>query len=482
MDENEHAPSPVSGEDTAEQPPAGTGLLLDSSAESELSGLQPEVGVPLPPKPPADGAWSFGVEAKPGPSIPLPKVRRPVALLVVVALVAAAGAYLVLNRKSSAGGEALALSLVRDGSYSYDVHMEMGGTISAQGQQIPFNMQVDQTIGWKVESLDADGTATITVSTKIGSARINGQLGPPLPSQTSTIRVAKDGRILSGGLEFRGFENSDFGSLVPGSNQFLPLLPDQPVKPGDTWTKKFDQDLPFGMGRLRYSVDSSLLRYETIEGSRNAVLLSTLRLPLDMSIDLRKFLGSTGNSGQLPKGTNPKMQFGGSLTMNQTAWFDQVHGELTKSSGEARFDMTIEFKDFPAQANPGGPMHFSGTMSIQVLRRDTAPKLSRKEQDAKAQADLRRALAAAKVRFAGAHTYRGFTPVSANRIEPSLPFTSALRAKVGQVSIRVATKTAILLVTRSGSGRVFCIAERMGHGVSYGRRDARRAVGCSGGW
>jgi hypothetical protein len=480
MDENERAPSPVSGEDTPEQPPAGTGLLVDHPAHSELSGLQPEFGAPVPPQPPADGAWNFGQEAR---TSSLPAVKRPVVLLVVVALVAAAGAYFVLNRKSSAGGEALALSLVRDGSYSYDVHMEMGGTISAQGQQIPFNMQVDQTIGWRVESLETDGTATITVSTKTGSARINGQLGPPLPSQTSTIRVAKDGRILSGGLEFRGFENSDFGSMVPGSNQFLPLLPDHPVKPGDTWTKRFDQDLPFGMGRLRYSVDSSLLRYETIDGKRNAVLLSTLRLPLDMSIDLRKFLGSSGDAGKvIPAGTNPKMKFGGSLTMVQTAWFDQVHGELTRSSGDARFDMNIEFKDFPAQANPGGPMHFTGTMSLQVLRRDTAPKLSRKEQDAKAQADLRRALAAAKVRFTRANTYRGFTPVSANRLEPSLPFTSALKAKVGQVSIRVARKTAILLVTRSASGRVFCIADRIGHGVSYGRRDARRAVGCSGGW
>jgi hypothetical protein len=493
MDESEHASSPGTGEDTAEQPPAGASLLVEPSGHSELSDLQRELGVPVSSGPPAedawsssgslaDDAWSFGAPSEQKPS--LPPMKRPVALLVVVALVAAAGAYFFINRKSSSDGTALALSLARDASYSYDVHLEMGGTITAQGQKVPFNMQLDQTIGWQVQSVDADGTATVIVSTRTGSARINGQLGPAIPSQTATIRVAKDGRMLSAGLQLRGFDNGDFSSLVPGSDQFMPVLPDHPVRVGDSWTKRFDQDLPFGMGRLHYAVDSNLLRYETVDGAQMAVIQSNLRLPLNMSIELRKVLGASGDQAArlIPKGTNPTMKFGGFLTMDQTAWFDQRQGELSKSSANARFDMSIAFTDFPAGASPpGGPMLFAGTMNLQVLRRDTPPKLSRKEADAKAQSDLRAALAAAKVLFADTHTYRGFTPVMANRIEPSLPFTTALKARVGRVGIRVATKAAVLLVTRSASGKVFCIADRSGR-VTYGSVDARRVSGCRGGW
>jgi hypothetical protein len=486
MDEHQHDLSRLSGEDTTEQAQTGGSLLVGASDHSELQALQAlhaDEGAPSTPGSGAEGAWNFG---KPAVTSGLPKIRRPVALALVVVLVVAAGTYFFLNRRASSGGTALALALIRDGSYSYDVHLGMEGTISSQGQQMPFNMQLDQSISWHVESTDSDGTGTVAVSVKTNSARFNGQPAPAIPSQTTRIRVAKDGRILSAGLQINGFSsNSDLGSLVPGSDQFMPLLPDHPVKVGDSWRKKFDQELPFGMGRLVYDVDSSLLRYEMLDGKRVAVLLSTFRLPLNMNIDLKKLLSASGNSGGqvIPGGSNARMKFGGSVTMQQTAWFDQARGELYRSSGNAHFDMTIAFEGFPAAVNPPtGPMHFTGTMNLQVQRVDTASKLTPKAQDTKAKSDLRNALAAAKVRFTSSRTYRGFTPAVANRLETSLPFNGAGKARIGQVSIRVATKTAILLVTRSASGRAFCIAQRVGHKITYGSQDARRVAGCRGGW
>jgi hypothetical protein len=126
-------------------------------------------------------------------------------------------------------------------------------------------------------------------------------------------------------------------------------------------------------------------------------------------------------------------------------------------------------------------MHFTGSMTLQLQRVDTAPTLSPKAQDAKAQADLRSALAAAKVQFADSRTYRGFTPAAAGKLASSLAFNRSAKARVDQVSIRVATKTVLLLVTRSASGKVFCVAERRGK-LAYGRRDARAAADCRGGW
>jgi hypothetical protein len=484
MDENEHPSSAYSREDTAEQPQAGGAVTVDAPAIPEPPLPWIPAAPPGAPFSSGEGAWNFG---KPAATSGLRRGRRSMAVALVVVLVAAAGAYALLNRRSSSGGTAFALTLSRDKTYSYDVRLGMRGTISMQGEQVPFRMEMDQVIGWRVESTDSEGTATVAVTVEIRAAQLNGQPAPAIPAQTSRIRVARDGRILSADFALSGLGTNrpgDFGSLVPGGDQFMPLLPNHPVKVGDTWTKAFDQELPFGMGRLRYDVESSLLRYGDIDGKRMAVLFSTLRLPLNMTIDLRKLLAASGTTGgqPLPGGGDPKMKFGGSMTMQQTAWFDQAHGELYLTTGIARFDMSIEFKDFPPQANPpAGAMNFKGTMELQVQRIGGAPTLSPKAKNAKAQADLRNALAAAKVRYASARTYRGFTPAAAGKLASSLAFNRSAKARVDQVSIRVATKTVLLLVTRSASGKVFCIAERRGK-LTYGRRDARDAAGCHGGW
>ena len=484
MDENEHPSSAYSREDTAEQPQVGGAVTVDTPAIPE----PPVPWVPSAPlgTPPSsgEGAWNFG---KPAARSGLPRGRRSMAVALVVVLVAAAGGYAFFSRGSSSGGTAFALTLKRDKTYTYDIRISMDGAMSTQGQQVPLKMEMDQTIGWQVESTDSEGTATIAVTMQTRSAQFNGQPSPALPTQTTRIRVARDGRILSADFGLSGLGSNrpgDLGSLVPGTDQFMPLLPDHPVKVGDTWTKAFDQDLPFGMGRLRYDVESSLLRYDVSNGKRMAVLLSTLRLPLNMSIDLKKILAATGSAGgqTFPGGGNPKMKFGGSVTMQQTAWFDQARGELYRSIGNAKFDMSIEFKDFPAAANPPqGAMHFAGSMTLQLQRVESAPPLSPKAQDAKAQADLRSALAAAKVRYASTRTYGGFTPAAAGKLASSLAFNRSAKARVDQVSIRVATKTVLLLVTRSATGKVFCVAERRGK-VAYGTQDERAAAGCRGGW
>lgn len=421
----------------------------------------------------------------------LPSVRRPVALALVVMLVAAVGAYFFLNRRSSSGGTSFALALSRDASYSYDVNIGMQGTISAQGQQMPFNMHMDQSISWRVVSTDSEGTATVAVTAKTKSAQFNGQPAPAMPSETTRIRVAKDGRILSAGFEISGFgSNSDLGSLVPGSDQFMPLLPDHPINVGDSWTKRFDQDLPFGMGRLRYEVESSLLRYEAIDGKRTAVLFSTTSLPLDMSIDLKKVLAASGNSAaqlSLPGGGNPKMALGGSMSMRQTAWFDQARGELYRTSGNATFDMTIEFKDFPRQSNPpSGALHFTGTMDLQVQRVETAPKATKQSkkqaQDRNAKSDLRDAMAAALGYYKSHAGFAGFTPTVAKSIDRTTVFNTSLEAKKGEVSIRVGPQT-IVLVTKSASGALFCYGRNVAMGTDrFGRKDAKSYAACTGGW
>jgi hypothetical protein len=486
MDENENPFSLLNRENTAEQAEPGGGSVLVGSADHPERADAHEADLLFgAPSSTTDGAWSFATPKARGGLL---RIRRPIALALVVVLLAGVGSYLFLSRRSSAGGTAFALSLSRDKSYRYAVHMGMQGTMSMQGQQQPLNMQMDQTISWRVESVDGDGTATVAVTTEIVSGQYNGQPMPAMPPQTTRIRVAKDGRMLSvGNLTLTSA--TDFGSFMPGTDQFMPLLPDHPVDVGDSWTKKFDQDLPFRMGSLQYEVASSLLRYETVDGHRTAVIFSTLSLPLDMSIDLKKVLTATGGEGGDSIPGNPKMAFGGTMTMQQTAWFDQARGELSRTSATATFDMTIEFKDFPQSTTPSGAIGFDGTMKMEVQRLDSKSKLTEEQlqaqraaQDKEAQSDLRNALVAAKVHYTESSSYAGFTPAVADKIEPSLTYNRSTKAKTGQVSIRLTGKDAILLVIRSASGKVFCVADQVGKKIAYGKRDAKTVASCRGGW
>src|SRR6266540_4662433 len=108
-------------------------------------------------------------------------------------------------------------------------------------------------------------------------------------------------------------------------------------------------------------------------------------------------------------------------------------------------------------------------------------------QDRVAEADLRNAIAVAKVYFTNGDTYRGFDPSVAATIEPSLSWVGNAPAVPGIVSINLAQDGEILMTTMSGSGRVFCIADDESQEVviTFGRLDGYvlpAASDCTGGW
>jgi hypothetical protein len=96
-------------------------------------------------------------------------------------------------------------------------------------------------------------------------------------------------------------------------------------------------------------------------------------------------------------------------------------------------------------------------------------------------AALRNALVAAKTYFTDSATYEGFTPKVAASIEPSISFNDAASTVAGEVSIRDAAPSTVLLVTRAGAGATFCIADDVEAGTTtYGVIDAKRAQECNG--
>ncbi len=102
-----------------------------------------------------------------------------------------------------------------------------------------------------------------------------------------------------------------------------------------------------------------------------------------------------------------------------------------------------------------------------------------KAKDVSAEVTLRSALQSAAAYFAEHGSYQGFDPNYASQFDPSVRY-SAGAAAPGVISIRDATPTSVVLVTKSGSGYL-CAGQNTGV-VTYGRVDAQSAAGCTGGW
>jgi hypothetical protein len=398
----------------------------------------------------------------------------------VILLVGATAGYLLFNRPSSPG-TALALSFSLGQQQRYRLQIGFNGSLEASGRSIPFDLQIAETLGWHVTSVGPGGIATLEMTVEDASGTINGQQHTTGAEGPFTLQVAPDGRIVSGSLG--GVDASDpIGTAFEGTDQVLPLLPDHPVKPGDSWHRSSSQDLPFGMGTMHYDASNRLLRYEDIEGVHAAVITSHMTVPMNLTIDLRKVLKAMGTDAGIPDGSNPTMRFGGSMTVSSTSWLDTARREVVKTTGTANMDITIDLADFPASAGlpSNGQLGIGGVLTMSMTREASAPATGA-AGDGAAQATLRDALAAAKTYAAAHHGYGGLTPTALGKLAPTHAFSISSKPKVGVVDLHDASSDTVVLVTKSDGGTVFCIADGKS-GVTYGRRNATKASACSGGW
>lgn len=96
------------------------------------------------------------------------------------------------------------------------------------------------------------------------------------------------------------------------------------------------------------------------------------------------------------------------------------------------------------------------------------------------QVSLDQGLRAAMAFFAESGTMSGFTPEEAKAYDPSTTFNTSPTAAEGQVSIRVVSPTAVVLVTKDGSGAIACKAFDGATGaITSGTTDAATVEDCS---
>ena len=108
-------------------------------------------------------------------------------------------------------------------------------------------------------------------------------------------------------------------------------------------------------------------------------------------------------------------------------------------------------------------------------------------QDRSAQSELRTALAASLTYFAQTRDWTGFTVAEAEIAEPGLDWVDGTDPALGEISIVQHAGWDLLLVTESGSGAFFCVAQVMGspateRGAGGAFADFSTTADCAGGW
>src|SRR5438445_5412105 len=126
---------------------------------SPSSASLPSSPAPVPTPPPLQ-PWGTDGNGKRRSVRSLGKIA--VAVGLVLALAAGGFVYLSLGRSS--GSTALAFSLSPGNTLRYTLHMNMAGTLTVQRRALPFNMEMSETFSWKVESVDAQGVATVDMT------------------------------------------------------------------------------------------------------------------------------------------------------------------------------------------------------------------------------------------------------------------------------------------------------------------------------
>lgn len=287
--------------------------------------------------------------------------------LVVVALAATGISYVswVRPRLLDAERTAFVMRWIKGQRSRYHMVMTVSGSFVQQGHRLAIDERLAMDMAWQVVSVDRNGAARLRVRLSNGVDVTNGTRMRQEP-QTFFMRVARDGRVLTGAdLGTTTGQSTDPG--IPGMDQITPILPTGRVRPGDEWATTFRQVFPFSSDRLRYTTRSKLLRYETLDGTRTAVIDGSMSVPVHVRFDLKAMAAAIGQRSRLPKDSNPWISLDGTVDVHQIAWFDVIRREASRARSTGRFAMTIRMGGLPAAS--AGSVRFSGTITVDLTRR-----------------------------------------------------------------------------------------------------------------
>jgi hypothetical protein len=272
-----------------------------------------------------------------------------------------------------AHAQTLALAYHSGGVFKYKIHT----TANEQVMNIPIRTELSALETATVKSVDSSGAAdlsieltNITMKYTYGSttSTTTGMSLPPVE-----LKIAADGRIVSvngiAAMSALSFGSATSGSIVSA------VLPDTPVKPGDTWSKTYDQAIPVGSGSggIHVTTTSKYLRDETLQGINAAVVETKSDATINFATDTSKLLpsGSTKSSFPVPTGgagSSYAMTLKGTVISDVTTWIDPNGRRIMKSHETSTTDISLDFGTSSGPAMPGtmGPMAIKGDQTLDL--------------------------------------------------------------------------------------------------------------------
>lgn len=282
----------------------------------------------------------------------MPPVRR----LVLVVLVAVACGASVVHAQT------LSLTYTSGATYKYSLHStaDEAMTIGAMATPLKFELTGSETV--TVNSVDSGGIADLEISlTNLTLKSTTGTVTNTttgMPSPAIDMKIGPDGRIVS----VNGNGSAAFGVFSPaGGGGFISaVLPDNAVKPGDTWSKDFDQANTLGAGSIHVATNSKYLRDESLQGVNAAVVQTTSTATYELTMDVSKFAFGAGSpTPPLPQGMPQSITVKGTSTSDVTSWIDPAGHRVIKSRMSGTTDASLNMEAAAGATMPGMPGSFT---------------------------------------------------------------------------------------------------------------------------
>jgi hypothetical protein len=266
-------------------------------------------------------------------------------ILLPLVILAAIVAAVVSGTSGGRGGTFLSIGFGRGGDTEvYRNQKVMRGYIqSSSGSQSPFELNMTE-----MESFQVDASARTVFRLGVSSNEwgfYNGQTLQPLSLNTPVV-LRSDGRIENGGKIPLATEQGHIGGM-PGTDLFVPSLPDRPVSPGDTWSSDYQRPFALpGGGTMEYKTSNKLVRFDSIGRDRAAVISTDARVPIDVTMSmaaLRKIspalVDQIARNFSIP--TNSKFKYAGVVTYRLTSTLDTTTSQLLKSDVTGQIQVRV---------------------------------------------------------------------------------------------------------------------------------------------
>src|SRR5437867_6887472 len=271
----------------------------------------------------------------------------------------------------SVQAHSISLAYKAGDTYKYALHAVLNYTIGAEGFSVPFNLDMSGKETITVKSVDSSGTADLTISLTDLSVKTttNGTTNTTTTTTPTSVemKVASDGRIVS--VNGSTFTNGSLPGLSGTEGGLVSaILPDKAVKPGDTWTKDYDQANPTGTGSVHVTSKNKYVRDEQVKSVNTAVVQSNLASNIDLTLDMSALGGQGGTSLFPSTGALKSLSMKGTTTSDVTSWIDSSAHRLVKTHSTGTVDATMTLNMAAGGTTPGltGPITFKGTQTMDM--------------------------------------------------------------------------------------------------------------------